>query len=497
MLSCKSLSAPSFVRSPYFYLLHLLCDCAALAVAWRITLEIRLLLNPYMAITLSRSTIHEIAPPLMAIVLLWLLTATGRKTYSREVGETLGTGLFRVAESAIAVSIIAVILTFASSRFGSGLSRSFILLFVPISFLTLAASFFTASAIARLISRWWPGQKRIAVLGFGRLAQEVVQAIGVSTSGASVRGLILPAGFAMAGTGTQLSFEVSDPPLPVLGTTHDLAEVVNRESLDRIIFACDTLTEPEVEHCGEVLKRMGVTVSRPISTVFPDAQVSYHNQYGLHLVDVQPAPYAAWQDVLKRSTDVIVSLVVILLTLPLLVLIAGLILLTSTGPVLYRAPRVGKGGRYFTFWKFRSMYSGGPDHRELADQNQHSGHLFKVRRDPRITPLGRVLRRFSLDELPQLFNVLLGDMSLVGPRPLPAEDLDPDGMSQKFRAWAEQRARVRPGITGLWQVSGRSDVPFNEMMELDVQYIRDWSLRLDISILMATPRAVISGRGAY
>ncbi len=451
-----------------------------------------------MAIALSRSTIERIAPPLIAIELLWLLTATGRKTYRREAGETLSTGLFRVAGSATMVSIITVILTFASSRFGSGLSRSFILLFVPISFLSLAGSFFTASAIARLIAPWWPRKKRIAVLGFGRLAQEVVEAIGVSTgSGASVRGLILPAGFAMAGTGSRLGFEVLDPALPVLGTTHELAEVINRESLDRIILACDTLTEPEVEHCGEVLKRMGVTVSRPISTVIPDAQVSYHNLYGLHLVDVQAAPYSAWQEVLKRGTDAILSFVLILLLSPLLILIAGLILLTSPGPVLYRAPRVGKGGRYFTFWKFRSMYCGGTDRRQLTEQNERSGHLFKVRRDPRITPLGRMLRRFSLDELPQLFNVLLGDMALVGPRPLPAEDLDPDGMSQKFREWAEQRARVRPGITGLWQVSGRSDVPFNEMVEMDLQYIREWSLRLDISILLATPRAVISGRGAY
>ncbi|MDR3701272.1 MAG: exopolysaccharide biosynthesis polyprenyl glycosylphosphotransferase [Candidatus Sulfopaludibacter sp.] len=451
-----------------------------------------------MAITLSRPTIQEIAPPLTAIVLLWLLTATGRKTYRREIGETPAAALLRVAESATAVSIIAVILTFASSRFGNGLSRSFILLFVPISFLSLAASFFTASAIARLIAPLWPGEKRIAVLGFGRLAQEVVEAIGVSTgSGASVRGLILPAGFAMAGTETQLNVEVLDPPLPVLGTTHDLAEVINRESLDRIILACDTLTEPEVEHCGEVLKRMGVTVSRPISTVIPDAQVSYHNLYGLHLVDVQPSPFTAWQEVLKRGTDVLVSLVLILLLVPLFIIIAGLIVVTSDGPVLYRAPRVGKGGRYFTFWKFRSMYCAGPERRELTEQNEHSGHLFKVRCDPRITPLGRVLRRFSLDELPQLFNVLLGDMALVGPRPLPAEDLDPDGMSQKFRGWAEQRARVRPGITGLWQVSGRSDVPFSEMVELDVQYIRDWSLKSDMSILMATPRAVITGRGAY
>ena len=114
------------------------------------------------------------------------------------------------------------------------------------------------------------------------------------------------------------------------------------------------------------------------------------------------------------------------------------------------------------------MRCGVPGRKELAGKNEHSGHLFKLRRDPRVTPVRRDLRRFSLDELPQLFNVAKGDMSLVGPRPLPAEDLDPDGMSRKFRYWAEQRARVRPGISGLWQVSGRSDGPFDEMMELDI-----------------------------
>ena len=129
--------------------------------------------------------------------------------------------------------------------------------------------------------------------------------------------------------------------------------------------------------------------------------------------------------------------------------------------------------------------------------NEASGHVFKIRRDPRVTPVGRVMRRLSFDELPQLFNVLAGDMSLVGPRPLPAEDLSSDGMSRIYAEWAQQRSLVRPGITGLWQIRGRSDLTFAQMVELDLEYVRNWSLGLDISILLETPRAVLIGKGAY
>jgi lipopolysaccharide/colanic/teichoic acid biosynthesis glycosyltransferase len=194
--------------------------------------------------------------------------------------------------------------------------------------------------------------------------------------------------------------------------------------------------------------------------------------------------------------DAIVSLVLIALLLPVFAALACCIRVTSRGPVFYRSQRVGKGGRYFTFWKFRSMYVNA-SRADVMPHNEGSGHLFKIRRDPRITPVGRIMRRLSLDELPQLFNVLAGDMSLVGPRPLPAEDLGSDGMSPDFSEWARQRSMVRPGITGLWQVGGRSDVSFAEMMELDLRYVRDWSLILDIRILLKTPRAVIVGTGAY
>jgi lipopolysaccharide/colanic/teichoic acid biosynthesis glycosyltransferase len=185
-----------------------------------------------------------------------------------------------------------------------------------------------------------------------------------------------------------------------------------------------------------------------------------------------------------------------LLFSPLMLLLAALIKLTSRGPVFYRSLRVGRRGRYFVCWKFRSMYDGSA-RAEVAADNEHRGHLFKVRDDPRITPLGRYMRKFSVDELPQLFNVLRGEMSMVGPRPLPAEDLDPDGLSTKFRHWAEERSRVRPGITGLWQTNGRSNVSFEEMMKMDIEYLSKASPLLDIRIMLSTPAAMWSGRGAY
>jgi lipopolysaccharide/colanic/teichoic acid biosynthesis glycosyltransferase len=181
---------------------------------------------------------------------------------------------------------------------------------------------------------------------------------------------------------------------------------------------------------------------------------------------------------------------------PLLFLIAVLIKLTSKGPVLHKAPRVGKGGRHFTFLKFRSM-SVESDLSGIKELNEKQGHLFKIRHDPRVTSIGRILRRYSLDELPQLLNVVRGEMSLIGPRPLPAENLDADGMSRQFAYWAEQRARVLPGITGLWQVRGRSDLTFQQTMDLDIEYIRNWSLFLELEILLETPFVVLTGRGAY
>jgi lipopolysaccharide/colanic/teichoic acid biosynthesis glycosyltransferase len=166
--------------------------------------------------------------------------------------------------------------------------------------------------------------------------------------------------------------------------------------------------------------------------------------------------------------------------------------LTSSGPAIYRDRRIGVGEREFAMLKFRSMQQDAAEHQSaLEERNEAGGVIFKMRDDPRVTPVGRVLRRFSIDELPQLWNVLRGEMSLVGPRPLPLRDFE------LLDSWHRGRYRVLPGITGLWQVSGRSELDFDDLVRLDFYYVENWSVWLDIEIIARTPLAVLRGRGAY
>ena len=194
----------------------------------------------------------------------------------------------------------------------------------------------------------------------------------------------------------------------------------------------------------------------------------------------------------KRTFDLLVSAVVVLVGLPVWLIIAAAIKLDSRGPMLYRDRRIGVGEREFGMLKFRTMVEGASEQQgELEQRNEAPGALFKIRRDPRVTRVGRLLRKASLDELPQLLNVLRGEMSLVGPRPLPLRDY------AMLDAWHRKRYLVLPGITGLWQISGRSSLTFDDLVRLDFYYIENWSIWLDISILFKTPFAILSGRGAY
>jgi len=200
----------------------------------------------------------------------------------------------------------------------------------------------------------------------------------------------------------------------------------------------------------------------------------------------------SWQHLLKRTLDVSLSLLAILLLSPLFLLAALIVKLTSPGPGFFVQERVGLNKRRFRLYKFRTMVADAAERqREVEHLNEASGAVFKIRNDPRLTPVGKFLRKTSIDELPQLFNVLKGDMSLVGPRPLPVRDYN--GFAQD---WQRRRFSVRPGITCLWQINGRSSVPFEKWMELDMQYIDQWSLGLDFKILAQTIPAVIKGAGA-
>jgi lipopolysaccharide/colanic/teichoic acid biosynthesis glycosyltransferase len=194
----------------------------------------------------------------------------------------------------------------------------------------------------------------------------------------------------------------------------------------------------------------------------------------------------------KRSFDVVVSAAIVVVGLPVWLLIAGLVKLDSRGPVIYSDTRVGLGEQPFPMRKFRTMIVGAErGQAALESANEASGALFKIRHDPRVTRVGRLLRRFSIDEIPNVLNVLRGEMSLVGPRPLPVRDHD------RLEPWHRRRSNVLPGMTGLWQIAGRSDLSFDDLVRLDFYYLENWSLWLDITILVKTIPAVFSRRGAY
>jgi lipopolysaccharide/colanic/teichoic acid biosynthesis glycosyltransferase len=212
----------------------------------------------------------------------------------------------------------------------------------------------------------------------------------------------------------------------------------------------------------------------------------------LPLFELAPPVFEGIDFALKRTFDLVGATLLLVLLSPLLLAITLAVRLSSRGPILYHSFRRGIGQKPFACLKFRTMHTGAEQRQaDLEELNEASGALFKIRDDPRLTSVGRTLRRFSLDELPQLVNVIRGEMSLVGPRPLPERDYE------MLEEWHRKRYLVLPGITGLWQVSGRSELDFDDLVHLDFIYLERWSLALDLTILLKTIPAVVSRRGAY
>ena len=262
---------------------------------------------------------------------------------------------------------------------------------------------------------------------------------------------------------------------------------------DEVILSEGDVPEEAVLELVETARRTGVRVRvAPKTTELLLERGHYVPGEGPPLFELRPPVFAGTDWAVKKAFDIGTSLLIVILGLPLLLLIALAIRLDSRGPALYRDRRIGVGEQPFGMLKFRTMVAGAADQQELLEErNEAGGALFKIRDDPRVTRVGRLLRRLSLDELPQVLNVLRGEMSLVGPRPLPVRDYE------QLQAWHRKRYNVLPGITGLWQISGRSNLTFDDLVRLDFYYIENWSIWLDISILVKTLPAVLAGRGAY
>lgn len=281
---------------------------------------------------------------------------------------------------------------------------------------------------------------------------------------------------------------------PVLGEMAKLEEVLDNDAVDEVVFAVVDVDQELLANALHFCDERGVDVLLPLPPALPArARVEIANIEGfdIPLLGLRRTPTGEARLFLKRLIDLMGVSVMIVLSAPVMVLVALAIKLESKGPVLFRQKRCGRNGRTFTMLKFRSMVVDAEEQKaRLKHLNEMSGPVFKIRRDPRVTRVGGFIRKTSLDELPQFFNIFLGDMSLVGPRPpLPSE-------VEQYKPWQRRRLSVKPGLTGLWQVSGRNNIDFEEWMRLDLRYIDEWSLWLDIKILLRTLPAVFSKSGA-
>jgi exopolysaccharide biosynthesis polyprenyl glycosylphosphotransferase len=284
-----------------------------------------------------------------------------------------------------------------------------------------------------------------------------------------------------------------DNGLRSLGQIEDLPEVLQHHRVQEVIIADPDFPEERAVELVDQCHRRGVTVRVAPSTM----EILLHRAEfvpgaSVPLFELRPPVFDGFDYVVKRSFDFVGALLLILVLSPFLLAAAVAVAITSRGGVFYRSIRPGIGGEPFACIKFRTMRSDADQMQaDLESLNEASGALFKIRRDPRLTRVGRLLRRFSLDELPQLFNVVRGQMSLVGPRPLPQRDFD------QLEDWHKKRYLVLPGMTGLWQVSGRSELDFDDLVRLDFLYLERWSVGLDLTILLKTIPAVLTRRGAF
>jgi exopolysaccharide biosynthesis polyprenyl glycosylphosphotransferase len=278
-----------------------------------------------------------------------------------------------------------------------------------------------------------------------------------------------------------------------LGALEDLAEILGAERVQEVIIADPDFPQEQAIGVVDRCHQRGITVHVAPSTMeILINRAEFVPGQSVPLFTLRPPVFQGLDFAVKRTFDLVLSTVGLLLLTPMLAVIALAIKLSSRGPVIYRSMRPGMGMTPFPCFKFRTMRQHADEHQaELEELNEKSGALFKIRDDPRMTTVGRALRRFSLDELPQLVNVVRGEMSLVGPRPLPMRDFE------LLEEWHKKRYQVLPGITGLWQVSGRSELDFDDLVRLDFVYLERWSVTLDLMILVKTLPAVLTRRGAF
>ncbi len=350
--------------------------------------------------------------------------------------------------------------------------------------LLLCAGRLLVSGIMGMLYRLGLGETRLLVVGSGRLGKMIMQHIAASPN----------LGYSIVGFLHDMNESPNDfGRFKMLGTLDDIGLVIRSMQVDEVIIALPSNMHQYAIRSVKMCERLGTSFK-----LIPDlyemslSRIDMEAIEGIPLIGIKQASLNTTQRFITRLVDVSLSVVILLLGSPLWVCIALAVKLTSTGPIVLKQTRIGLGGKPFKVYKFRSMYRDADQRLAyLIPLNEAQGPIFKMKEDPRITLVGRFLRRTSLDEFPQLINVLRGEMSLVGPRPPLADEV------ARYEDWQKGRLAMKPGLTGLWQVRGRSDLSFDEGVLMDLYYIENWSLRLYFQILLRTIPAVLFSRGAY
>ncbi|MEO8595109.1 MAG: sugar transferase [Candidatus Solibacter sp.] len=365
------------------------------------------------------------------------------------------------------------------------LSRFFLVLFSCYAWVLLVLFRLTAGRVVGVIRREFAAPHYVMVVGTGERAIRMARGLEKSSEyGIRLRGFLAE----QPGAPGEIQLRAHYKVLPI----GDLPSILRQHVVDEVIFAVASESLSELEEVFLMCDEEGVR-TRVAVDFFPhvNSSVSLDRFGETPLLTFSAAPYDEIRLLLKRVTDVLVAAAGLIVLSPLMVAITLLIRLTSPGPAVFRQVRCGLNGRLFLFYKFRSMVENAEELKKDFEHLNVRGTAFKIPGDPRLTPIGRYLRKFSIDEWPQLWNVFRGDMSLVGPRPaVPGE-------VEQYKRWQRRRLRMRPGLTCLWAISGRDNVDFETWMKMDMQYIDNWSLALDWKILLQTIPRVLTGRGAH
>lgn len=424
--------------------------------------------------------------PYLVLTLLfpvvWVLAAAATRAYESRFFGTGSEEYRRVFDAGVRYSALVATVSFA---LGSDLSRGFVVIAFP------------AAMVFVLTGRYAVRQALQALQARGRCQHHVV-AVGTERSVAELIRKFARGGqnsFRVVGACVDSSRLPVIEGVPVIGTSKTVVQALRSIGADTVaIGAWSAFSQDDLRRLSWQLEGTGVdVVVAPSITDIAGPRIHIRPVAGLPLLHVEEPEFAGARRVIKGLFDRTLALLALILLAPLLVTVALAVRLDSPGPALFRQRRVGRNGTTFTMVKFRSMrQTAEAELDSLADDNELADSvLFKIRADPRVTSVGHWLRRFSLDELPQLLNVLAGQMSLVGPRPpLPGE-------VDRYPRDAHRRLLVKPGVTGLWQISGRSDLSWDESVRLDLHYVENWSLAIDLMILSRTVFAVLARRGAY